>query len=165
MKKTLHQLLMLSGFYFIIAFTLSSWKTSYYAYTFIFFFALFVVLFVLLCFKKSFSFFEKFDNKNRTILEAYEVRRYGLINVADRVYGDGKITPKRWERDMEKAKTDKKNAIEKRPDVSEMALIEAIQYSYEIFQGNGEPCGRDEHMQAISYEEPTRKKTRSDISL
>lgn len=108
---------------------------------------------------------EKFDNKYSTILEAYEVRRCGLINAADRVYGDGKITPKRWERDMEKAKTDKKNAIEKRPDVNEMALIEAIQYSYEIFQGNGEPCGRDERMQAISYEEPTRKKTRSDISL
>ena len=85
MKKTLHQLLMLSGFYFIIAFTLSSWKTSYYAYTFIFFFALFVVLFVLLCFKKSFSFFEKFDNKNPKI--SNYLKAAGLAQYYNIIFG------------------------------------------------------------------------------
>ena len=72
MRKLISQQLMLSGFYFIIAFVLSTWKNDFTYYAALLAFGLFVLLFVVLCVKKSFSFFRSicfyfFKNFNNTI--------------------------------------------------------------------------------------------------
>lgn len=64
MSKLMHQLLMLSGFYFILSFILNTWKNSVTYYAFIALFVVFVVLFIVLCFKKNFIFLDKFDANN-----------------------------------------------------------------------------------------------------
>ena len=48
MIKLMNQMLMLSGFYFVIAFVLSTWKNSFTYYAAITAFVLFVVLFLLI---------------------------------------------------------------------------------------------------------------------
>lgn len=64
MRKLISQQLMLSGFYFIIAFVLSTWRNDFIYYAALLAFVLFIVLFIALCFKKNFSFLEKFDINN-----------------------------------------------------------------------------------------------------
>lgn len=64
MSKLMHQLLMLSGFYFILSFVLNTWKNSVTYYIFLALFAAFVVLFIVLCFKKNFAVFEIFEANN-----------------------------------------------------------------------------------------------------
>jgi hypothetical protein len=64
MSKLIGQLLMLSGFYFILSFILNTWQNDIVYYVSIGMFVAFVLLFVVLCVRKSFSFFEKFDNNS-----------------------------------------------------------------------------------------------------
>ena len=64
MSKLMNQLLMLSGFYFILSFVLSTWKNDVTYYGSLGLFAVFVLLFFVLCVKKNFAFLEKFDSNN-----------------------------------------------------------------------------------------------------
>jgi hypothetical protein len=64
MSKLINQLLMLSGFYFILSFVLNTWKNDIINNIAIGLLVVFVLLFVILCFKKNFGFLEKFDNNN-----------------------------------------------------------------------------------------------------
>ena len=58
MLKIVNQLLMLSGFYFILSFVLNSWKINFLYYTSLVLFAVLIVLFVVLFIKKSFGFLD-----------------------------------------------------------------------------------------------------------
>lgn len=85
MRKLISQQLMLSGFYFIIAFVLSTWKNDFTYYAALLAFGLFVLLFVVLCVKKSFSFLEKFDNNNYKT--ANYLKAVGLAQYYNIIFG------------------------------------------------------------------------------
>ena len=85
MTKLANQLLMLSGFYFVIVFVLSTWKNSFTYYAAIITFVLFIVLFIILCLKKSFSFFTKFENKNPKV--ANYVKAVGIPQYYNVIFG------------------------------------------------------------------------------
>ncbi len=85
MIKLMNQMLMLSGFYFVIAFVLSTWKNSFTYYAAMTAFVLFVVLFIILCFKKKFGFFEKFENKNPKV--SNYVKAVGLPQYYNILFG------------------------------------------------------------------------------
>ena len=79
MSKLFNQLLMLSGFYFILSFVLSTWKSNVFYYLSLVLFGVLVVLIILLCWKKNFSFLEKFDNNSPKVsnyLKAVGVAQY-----------------------------------------------------------------------------------------
>ena len=67
MSKTANQALMLSGFYFILSFILSSLQSNIFYYTSLSLFGVLVLLLLALCFKKNFIFLEKFDSNNPRI--------------------------------------------------------------------------------------------------
>ena len=85
MSKIFNQLLMLSGFYFVISFILSSWQNDILYYTSLFVFGVFVVLLVLLCVKKNFVFLEKFDLNNPKV--SNYLKAVGLAQYFDIFFG------------------------------------------------------------------------------
>lgn len=85
MLKIANQLLMLSGFYFILSFVLNSWKINFLYYTSLVLFAVLIVLFVVLFIKKSFGFLEKFAANNPRI--SNYLKAVGLAQLFDICFG------------------------------------------------------------------------------
>ena len=85
MLKIVNQLLMLSGFYFILSFVLNSWKINFLYYTSLVLFAVLIVLFVVLFIKKSFGFLEKFAANNPRI--SNYLKAVGLAQLFDICFG------------------------------------------------------------------------------
>ena len=85
MLKIANQLLMLSGFYFILSFVLNSWKINFLYYTSLVLFAVLIVLFVVLFIKKSFGFLEKFAANNPRV--SNYLKAVGLAQLFDICFG------------------------------------------------------------------------------
>lgn len=85
MLKTINQMLMLSGFYFILSFVLNSWKLNILYYIALVFFAVLIALFVVLFVKKSFGFLEKFAANNPRV--SNYLKAVGLAQLFDICFG------------------------------------------------------------------------------
>ena len=85
MSKIFNQLLMLSGFYFILSFILSSWQNDFLYYVSLLLFAGLIVLIIWLCVKKNFVFLEKFDSNNPKV--SNYLKAAGLAQYFDIFFG------------------------------------------------------------------------------